>query len=66
MEERRTCGLTDDEIKDVLKVIDAQVDENHPLTASNGIDGFFKALAVGEKRLGDTEFFQKIRVGGCN
>jgi Ca2+-binding EF-hand superfamily protein len=27
---RRTCGLTDDEIKEALKVIDGRVDGNIP------------------------------------
>jgi hypothetical protein len=64
MEERRTCGLTDDEIKEALKVIDGRVDENHPMAASDGIDGFFKALAVGENRRNDPDIFQQIRLGG--
>jgi hypothetical protein len=64
MEDRLTCGLTDDEIKEALKSIDARVDENHPMTASDGIDGFFKTLTAGEKRWDDPEFFQQIRVKG--
>jgi hypothetical protein len=64
--ERRTCGLTDNEIKEALKAIDGRVDENHPITASDGIEGFFKALTEGESRRNDAEFFREIRVGGCH
>jgi hypothetical protein len=43
MKENLICGLTDYEIKEALKVIDSRVDENHNLTATDGIDGFFSS-----------------------
>jgi hypothetical protein len=32
MKEQLTCELTDDEIKEALKSINARADENHPMT----------------------------------
>jgi hypothetical protein len=62
---RKTCGLTDAEIEAALQEIDATVDENHPIGAQDGYEGFFKALGAAEAlHRKSPDFLQTLRVNG--